>query len=428
MAVQVTVLSIDDEQLSAPKKTVFSKQEISIGRSRLNDLVLEHPGVSNTHARVRVEGMNGSTKFYVSDLDSTNGTMVGNKRLDPRAETVLADRDRIMIAGYILKVDVIPDEQPSAISDPVSHVIASAQPKLPEGKVTNSYVIPDEPVVTAKTPIIEAGASVVEEKKPEDSKPAFTKASEAKIDEKKENIPNGTIWNSSLLGAYREERQAPKESPVIEVVYEPEPVVSAKPKKSPDVNPISWSINEEPEEEKKLMEETSSAVPDFMAETKFFLEDNLTLDFVATKLLSIKGKVSHKGQAVSGVKVVDEELGSTVTDSKGEFSFEEIIEGTAYNFKFSKDGLILAPFELAGTLNDDDLNIEIVAKRLLSITGSITHRGAGLEGVKIDGGKLGEVTTDSTGTYKFENAVEGEEYILKATKPGFTFGTVRKSA
>src|SRR5882757_6985287 len=110
MAVQVTVLSIDDEQLSAPKKSVFSKADISIGRSRLNDLVLEHPGVSNTHARVRIEGINGSTKFYVSDLDSTNGTMVGNKRLDPRAETVLTERDRIMIAGFILKIDSVPED------------------------------------------------------------------------------------------------------------------------------------------------------------------------------------------------------------------------------------------------------------------------------------------------------------------------------
>ena len=402
MAVQVTVLSIDDEQLSAPKKSFFTKPDISIGRSRLNDLVLEHPGVSNTHARVRVEGANGFKKFYVSDLDSTNGTMVGNKRLDPRAETVLTERDRIMIAGFILKIDSVPDDLIVSTTPEAQTVVASSEPKLAEGKVTNSYVIPEAPSLEVQPPAVEA-------------KPV--------IEAKKEQIPNGTIWNSSLLGAYREERQQPKD--VAPVVTEPEPIISEKPKRPSGVHPISWPMDSE---ESVKTSQALELKPEFVAETKLLLEDHLTVDFVATRLLSISGTVLRKGQPVAGVKVSDALLGETESNESGEFVFADVVEGTNYQLSFIKSGYELSPSTLSGSLDDSDLKVKLLAKRYLSITGAITHRGAGLAEVTVDAGKLGVAKTDNMGLYKFENALEGEEYILKASKPGFTFGTVKKSA
>ena len=399
MAVQVTVLSIDDEQLSAPKRSVFSKADISIGRSRLNDLVLEHPGVSNTHARVRIEGVNGTTKFYVSDLDSTNGTMVGNKRLDPRAETMLTEKDRIMIAGFILKIDTVSEDLIFTTDTGPLTVEVSAEQKTAEGKVTNSFVIPDEPSVVVETLSEEAAAPMSEAKK--------------------EQIPNGTIWNSSLLGAYREERVTPK---VVAPVSEPEPVVSESPRQPSGVHPISWPIDVEDENTKKAV-----VIPEFVAETKLVLEDHLTVDFVATRLLSIKGKVVRKGQPLALVRVSDSALGETQTDESGSFTFGDIVEGTDYNLSFEKQGFVFSPAALSGLLNDDNLAVELEARRLLSITGAITHRGAGLADVTVDAGKLGVAKTDNMGLYKFDNAPEGEEYVLKASKPGYSFGTVKKS-
>jgi pSer/pThr/pTyr-binding forkhead associated (FHA) protein len=406
MAVQVTVLSIDDEQLSAPKKSVFTKADISIGRSRLNDLVLEHPGVSNTHARVRIEGVNGSSKFFVSDLDSTNGTMVGNKRLDPRSETALTERDRIMIAGFILKIDTVPEDLIFTTDSEPQTVVASAEPKLAEGKITNSFARPQ--AIKVEEPKVEEVAVVEEIKKTV-----------------KEEVPNGTVWNSSLLGAYREQPVGPKAAPVAAApIAEPEPVKTEAPRKPSGVHPISWPM----ESDEVAVPEAAEVAPEYVAETKLILEDHLTVDFVATKLLTINGKVLRKGQPVANVKVSDAELGSTETDASGEFSFSDIVEGTDYKLSFEKAGHVFLPGSLVGSLNDENLAVEIVAKRLLSITGAITHRGAGLADVLVDGGKLGVVKTDNMGLYKFDNAMEGEEYILKASKPGFTFGTLKKSA
>lgn len=392
MAVQVTVLSVDDEQLSAPKKSVFSKVDISIGRSRLNDLVLDHPGVSNTHARVRIEGANGTTKFYVSDLDSTNGTMVGNKRLDPRAETVLSERDRIMIAGFILKLDSVPEDL-IVSTDSGSHNIArSPESVAADGTITNTYVVPQDPVTELPTDVTE---------------------------KKKEQISNETIWNSKLLGAYREEKAGSKTP----IDAEPALIDSEVPRKPSGVYPISWPI--ESEDETNKVSETPAK---YEAETKLVLEDHLTVDFIASKLLSISGKILRKDQPVSNVKISDPVLGSVETDELGQFSFKDIIEGTNYNFSFEKTGFVFAPEDLSGNLMEDDISVEVVAKRLLSITGSITHHGAGLADVVVDAGKLGVATTDNMGLYKFDNALEGEEYVLKASKPGYSFGTVKKFA
>ena len=397
MAVQVTVLSIDDEQLSAPKKSVFIKNDISIGRSRLNDLVLEHPGVSNTHARVRIEGVNGSTRFFVSDLDSTNGTMIGNKRLDPRSETQLNEKDRIMIAGYILKLDSVSDEL--AVPAPSKSIPLSAESTQMDGRTTQAMLRPEKPM---------APENLQSQNLPRENMPS-------------ENMPsNGTIWNSSLLGAYREEKQPQQaiQQEMIDVTPQ-----EATPVETPIAEAESLLV------EPDIIEETEEApgLPDFSAETKLVVSDNLTLDFVATRLLSILGKVERNGVPLEGVTVIDQTLGTTRTDDTGSFRFSDVIEGTAYSFKFEKEGYTFSPQESSGDLNDENLELLVSARKLFSITGAITHRGKGLEGVTVDGGELGITVTDDQGCYRFESVPEGGEFTLKATKEGYTFGTVQKS-
>ncbi len=52
---------------------------LTIGRDPVNDLVLELPKVSRQHARLQNDG----THYWISDLNSKNGTYLGNKRLTP---------------------------------------------------------------------------------------------------------------------------------------------------------------------------------------------------------------------------------------------------------------------------------------------------------------------------------------------------------
>jgi adenylate cyclase len=76
-----------------------SGSTVSIGRADSNDLVLQHPSVSRSHARVTA--LPGETVLMI-DLGSMNGTFVNGQ---PIQEHRLADQDRINIGAFELKFD-----------------------------------------------------------------------------------------------------------------------------------------------------------------------------------------------------------------------------------------------------------------------------------------------------------------------------------
>ena len=59
--------------------------EVSIGRSKINDITLDYPTVSKQHAFIRVD----QSRTFVTDNDSKNGTFLGEERLDPLREVPL---------------------------------------------------------------------------------------------------------------------------------------------------------------------------------------------------------------------------------------------------------------------------------------------------------------------------------------------------
>lgn len=75
-------------------KYLQTKQEIIIGRSPDCDVVLDHPSVSRTHARV---SKSSSGKFQITDLNSLNGTFVNNKRVH---SATLTSKDKIFIGRF----------------------------------------------------------------------------------------------------------------------------------------------------------------------------------------------------------------------------------------------------------------------------------------------------------------------------------------
>jgi len=76
-------------------KTNIPTIGLSIGRSVKNDIFLDDPSVSQTHAKIETKELkNGSLIYFVVDLNSTNHTFVNQQQI---SEHLLMDQDHIEI-------------------------------------------------------------------------------------------------------------------------------------------------------------------------------------------------------------------------------------------------------------------------------------------------------------------------------------------
>ena len=84
------VSSIDD--------LVIDTDGLTIGRLIKNDVVLNHRGVSRTHAGIKQLGQD----FWIQNLSSSNGTLLNGELVE---RTPLADGDLLQIGPFLLKVE-----------------------------------------------------------------------------------------------------------------------------------------------------------------------------------------------------------------------------------------------------------------------------------------------------------------------------------
>ncbi len=87
------------EKGGAERRERFSKNEISVGRVKGNDVLLSKGNVSKRHARLMVR----DGRFIVTDLKSTNGTYVNHRRITHA--TLVREGDRIYIGDFVLWIE-----------------------------------------------------------------------------------------------------------------------------------------------------------------------------------------------------------------------------------------------------------------------------------------------------------------------------------
>lgn len=96
--------------LGAPRVFELQGEEVSIGRTEGNDLVLNHPSVSRRHARLERR----NNLWWIVDLKSTNGVKVNGSQV---AEVEVKQDDKILVGSVQLEVRATPavdfsDESP----------------------------------------------------------------------------------------------------------------------------------------------------------------------------------------------------------------------------------------------------------------------------------------------------------------------------
>lgn len=82
----------------------------TIGQGPQNDVVVDDDSVSKTHARLDYE--HGG--WHLTDLDSTNGTVVEGVRLAPRVPTPVLYGNSIRFGGVALQFREVPSADPAA--------------------------------------------------------------------------------------------------------------------------------------------------------------------------------------------------------------------------------------------------------------------------------------------------------------------------
>ena len=117
------------ERGKPPFKLEFDKSEVTIGRVRGNDIVLQKNNVSKRHSKIVLK----DEKFIVIDLKSTNGTIVNGRKI--AAPQAVGEEDKIVIGDFVLEIT---DEGPGTVDSKPSGGPPAPPPAPPAGIATLS--------------------------------------------------------------------------------------------------------------------------------------------------------------------------------------------------------------------------------------------------------------------------------------------------
>ena len=371
MSIQVTVMSIDFDSFEEPITKTFSKNEITLGRKPTNDLVLDRIEVSGVHARLSIKEDGEDGQLYVTDLGSSNGTMLERDTLTPDVAVPINANQRLIIGSYLVKPSIVPTEENGHANG--------------ESKHTNGFASHSEESQLVNEPLSEL--------------PEFKSAATL---ETYSSIPAVKLADFDIS----EESQEEKEEVKVEANVEHSSEHSDEFK----FNSSSKEVSESP---------IDSGEP---ATIKINVDGDtmLNVHFTAAELFALRGGVEHGGSALSAVTVDAGDLGKVETDSEGKFSFSDVVEGTHYHLSLSKIGYLLEPAVFAGTL-DSDVNVSVNASKLFKLSGRVLHKGNGVAGVRIEGGANGAQISGPDGSFVFTNLREDSSYELKADHSNYVF-------
>lgn len=80
---------------------LVNDSSILIGRAASSDVVISESGTSMIHASISVQ----DGRVLLMDEDSTNGTLINNKVIEPNAPVALIDGDTVRIGATVLHID-----------------------------------------------------------------------------------------------------------------------------------------------------------------------------------------------------------------------------------------------------------------------------------------------------------------------------------
>ena len=105
---------------------------IVVGRGKKADIFLDDPTISRGHLSLQLS----DTGLYVTDLDSSNGTLVGGQRIRPRHSSLFIPGDGISLGDHSIQVHLAGEAW--EIMDPIIQGLAAPDAPLPAGYAIGS--------------------------------------------------------------------------------------------------------------------------------------------------------------------------------------------------------------------------------------------------------------------------------------------------
>jgi adenylate cyclase len=113
----------------------LNKSEVSIGRELKNDLILDDPRVSRTHALTR----RSDNAMVLRDLESGNGTFVNGFRIPPNVDYKLSNNDQVRMGSCQLTFQEVDPLQTQVSSDSFREVIQKTPDDMLAGSALDQY-------------------------------------------------------------------------------------------------------------------------------------------------------------------------------------------------------------------------------------------------------------------------------------------------
>lgn len=139
---------------------------LTIGRGSDNDIVLAQSGTSRHHARIDFDGAN----YLIQDLNSTNGTFIGENEISPDTPTPWQPGEDVRIGDFWLRLERAAQEQVTTAM-PADQAHTRPQPSIAAPPPPPAASLPPQPAATRQAqggvrpiqPVVRADGSVVDE-------------------------------------------------------------------------------------------------------------------------------------------------------------------------------------------------------------------------------------------------------------------------
>jgi type VI secretion system protein len=123
------MVRVEDLESGASTEHVFKRSPVRVGRNALNELTLQAPFVSLSHAVLRFQG----DHIEVIDLGSTNGVQVDGKRIETNVPVLVTAQSDVRIGALRFHFGGSPTAAPAAVREQTEFRRATAEIRLTPG-------------------------------------------------------------------------------------------------------------------------------------------------------------------------------------------------------------------------------------------------------------------------------------------------------